>query len=361
MPFKAGRLVGKTVKFGIDTFTRLIAVIAYFIKNIPKHIDTLKGWIDEFIESLAKITRVFSDDVYKLYEKLGITIKKVPQQPVLASGIPVPVGDNLYALVKEGKEVFRGSKIEVEELAEKLKGLDDAEAKKYLDELRSRQIPFHRVYEKGYVYDKPIIPALDEVKILYGDKGVELYNTVTRQVRNFRKKSKFKNSLRDVVLVAGVTSKKYVKDIVMHTNFSNKKLNKFLSKSGINRQTSKLGDVKKVYKYMLSEGHIKYDIHPFLENRLKLHFEKIGEFHNGVKHSSNYSWRQTGDLPGIHAEVLSMNELLWRIEAKGYKISDELLKEFIGFNRNLLRNRVMIRCGDCNFMTHGIEFIEKFI
>ncbi len=113
----------------------MIDVVADFIKNIPKHIDTLKGWIDEFIASLAKITRVFSDDVYKLYEKLGVTIKKVPQQPVLASGIPVPVGDNLYALVREGKEVFRGSKKEVEELAEKLKGLDDAEAKKYLDDL----------------------------------------------------------------------------------------------------------------------------------------------------------------------------------------------------------------------------------
>ncbi|CAL2091551.1 protein of unknown function [Tenacibaculum sp. 190524A02b] len=86
-----------------------------------------------------------------------------------------------------------------------------------------------------------------------------------------------------------------------------------------------------------------------------------GEFHNGIKNSSNYIWRRTGDLPGIHAEVLSLNEILWRIESKGYKINDDVLKELIGFNRNLSRNRVIIRCGDCNFLTHGIQFIEKFI
>ena len=109
------------------------------LKNLPKtlkkHLDDLKKWIDEFIEGLSKVARAFKDDIYTLFEKFGVTIKKVPRQPVLASGVPVPVGDNLYALVKDGKELFRGTKKEIDELAGKLKKLGEADAKKYLDEL----------------------------------------------------------------------------------------------------------------------------------------------------------------------------------------------------------------------------------
>ena len=102
---------------------------------MKKHLDDLKKWIDEFIEGLSKVARAFKDDIYTLFEKFGVTIKKVPRQPVLASGVPVPVGDNLYALVKDGKELFRGTKKEIDELAGKLKKLGEADAKKYLDEL----------------------------------------------------------------------------------------------------------------------------------------------------------------------------------------------------------------------------------
>ncbi|MDE1205419.1 hypothetical protein [Tenacibaculum larymnensis] len=361
IPKKAAKALGGTVQFGIDTFVKLGTIIADFIKDIPKHLKTLRKWIDEFFEGLSKATRTFKDDIYTLFEKLDVAIKKVPQQPLLASGVPVPVGENLYALVKDGKEVFRGSKREVEELAEKLKKLGEADAKKYLDELSNVFITLEEAYKKGYKYRKPILPEIDEIRLLFGENGVDLYSKVTRQVRNIRNTTSSNNKLRDIVLVAGVTSKKYVKEVILHTNFSNKKLEKFLSKSNINRQKSSLEDIKKIYKYFLSEGHIKYDMHPFIEKRLSIHFEKLGELHNGIKHSANYRWRRTGDLPGIHAEVLSLNELLWKVEAKGYKVNDDILKELIGFNRNLSRNKVMVRCGDCNFITHGVKFIEKFI
>ncbi|WGH74646.1 hypothetical protein P8625_11170 [Tenacibaculum tangerinum] len=72
--------------------------------------------IGEFFEGLSKAFRTFSDEVYTIFEKLGVTIKKVPQPPVLASGIPVSVGDNVYALVKDGKELL-------EALKKKLKSL----------------------------------------------------------------------------------------------------------------------------------------------------------------------------------------------------------------------------------------------
>ncbi|RBW59434.1 hypothetical protein DS884_06760 [Tenacibaculum sp. E3R01] len=129
-----GKAIRKTVTFTFDTFIKVVKKLLDFSKNIPKNIDALRRLILEFIRKLNKGVLIFSDEVLTLYNKLGVIIKKVPQQPVLASGIPVPIGDNIYALIREGKEVFRGSKKEVEKLAEKLKKLSKESSKKYFDE-----------------------------------------------------------------------------------------------------------------------------------------------------------------------------------------------------------------------------------
>lgn len=148
---------------------------------------------------------------------------------------------------------------------------------------------------------------------------------------------------------------------MLHTNFPDSKLKSFLSKNKIDRFNSKLDDIKKIYKYYLEQGHIKHDLHPLLEKRIIKHYE---ELQKGIKHT-NYQWAQTGGLPGVHAEVLSVNEMLHRIEsvmnAKGFKMTDEIFTEMIGFNKNLTRETVMIRCGDCNFLTYYIPFIEQFL
>ncbi|CAL2080313.1 hypothetical protein [Tenacibaculum sp. 190524A02b] len=199
------KTVQKTITFSMNTFVSLVKKILEFSKNVPKHLDTLKAWIDEFIESLAKATRVFSDDIYTIFEKLGVTIKKVPQQPVLGSGIPVPVGDNLYALIREGKEVFRGSKKEVEELAEKLKKLSDEEGKKYLDELvitqkGSKLILDYLFLRKKYLKlsKKEMYALWDDLDVikreLLGDK--ELYNLYFKYFDKYLRKSKKGNKLK---------------------------------------------------------------------------------------------------------------------------------------------------------------------
>jgi len=234
---------------------------------------------------------------------------------------------------------------------------DDDAIKIYLNDLY-KSFKLDEFYEKGYNYRKPLLPKLQEIEKIFGKHGVKLYNEVTRKVRRYRNTLE-RSELKNRVLASGVTSKKYIKEVIIHTNFPNKKLNTFLRDNKINRLTATLDDIKSIYKHMLKEGHIKYDLHPFIEQRLKVHFEKLGQFHNGIKHT-NYNWRQTGGLPGIHAEILSLNELLWKIQAKGYPVTDDILKEIIGFNRNFKYNDVMIRCGDCNFLTRGIAFIEKF-
>ena len=42
----------------------------------------------------------------------------------------------------------------------------------------------------------------------------------------------------------------------------------------------------------------------------------FNEIKKGIKHPSTYQWGRTGGLPGTHAEVLALNDLLWTLEKK---------------------------------------------
>ena len=151
IPKKAAKALGNTVQFGIDTFVKLGTIIADFIKNIPKHLKTLRKWLDEFIEGLSKVARAFKDDIYTLFEKFGVTIKKVPRQPVLASGVPVPVGDNLYALVKDGKELFRGTKKEIDELSKLLDRIEEKKQHKFIDRVLEKAKKSIKISKQGLI------------------------------------------------------------------------------------------------------------------------------------------------------------------------------------------------------------------
>ncbi|WP_047788109.1 YwqJ-related putative deaminase [Tenacibaculum mesophilum] len=151
IPKKAAKALGNTVQFGIDTFVKLGTIIADFIKNIPKHLKTLRKWLDEFFEGLSKATRTFRDDIYTLFEKFDVVIKKVPQQPVLASGVPVPVGENLYALVKDGKELFRGTKKEIDELSKLLDRIEEKKQHKFIDRVLEKAKKSIKISKQGLI------------------------------------------------------------------------------------------------------------------------------------------------------------------------------------------------------------------
>jgi YwqJ-like deaminase len=74
----------------------------------------------------------FSLATEELFEKLGITWKS-KLIPRLNSVLPT--GEKLYEVYHKGITVLKGSKKEVEELAEKLKGMGEEAAEKYLDDL----------------------------------------------------------------------------------------------------------------------------------------------------------------------------------------------------------------------------------
>jgi len=66
-----------------------------------------------------------------------------------------------------------------------------------------------------------------------------------------------------------------------------------------------------------------------------------------------------GGIPGTHAELRALNELLHKLQANGKIIDDNLLKDIKGFQLKFDENGslLMPRCGDCHYIEHGVEVI----
>ncbi|WP_417801144.1 hypothetical protein, partial [Tenacibaculum sp.] len=70
IPKKAAKALGNTVEFGIDIFVKLVDVIADFIKDIPKHLKTLRKWLDEFFVKLEVKVLLIDNVVYTFVEPI---------------------------------------------------------------------------------------------------------------------------------------------------------------------------------------------------------------------------------------------------------------------------------------------------
>jgi hypothetical protein len=92
-----------------------------------------------FVAAFLKELKAFlglglREETEKLFEKLGLIWQK-KALPLLGSGPVLP--ENIYAVIREGKVIIKGSKKEIEEFAEKLAKLSEEDAVKFLDELLS--------------------------------------------------------------------------------------------------------------------------------------------------------------------------------------------------------------------------------
>ena len=140
--FKGAKQLGKTairtLKVSIEKISALFRYISEKIKNLKPFFEDFWSWIKGLFEKGKDFLSVFSKSTRETYERLGIEIKKARKSPVIGSAggaIKTLLEEGKYALMKDGKEIFRGTQKEVEELAEKLKGMSDEAAEKYLDDL----------------------------------------------------------------------------------------------------------------------------------------------------------------------------------------------------------------------------------
>lgn len=243
----------------------------------------------------------------------------------------------LNRVVKNGKVVFK----EVEEFS--------------LDQF----------YKKGYDYVEMGMPSKNIIKAMFGPRGQKLVSVVDREVTKLKKmidpetgKVFSGNKLRDRMLVAGIACRKYTTEIITHTNYPRRLVEKYLKENNLSRGAFELIDIKNYYRHLKQVGFIKNEMHPLLEARIK---EYLKRAKNVIKHSDNYSLSQTGGMPGAHAEILSINEMLWKLESKGVNLDARIFTEMMGFNRQIAKPDVMIRCLDCHFISFNVPFIEKII
>ncbi|HEX8377693.1 MAG TPA: hypothetical protein VF602_07730 [Pedobacter sp.] len=129
------KLAGKAAAKSAKIFDAILDILS----SLKQQSKNLKPLLDDILESLRVLLGAIPKDLIAFFNKFDVVIKKVPQGKPLYGGLPVHVGDDIYALVKEGKELFRGTKKEVEELAERLKKMSDKEARNYIDKIKSRR------------------------------------------------------------------------------------------------------------------------------------------------------------------------------------------------------------------------------
>ncbi len=233
-------------------------------------------------------------------------------------------------------------------------------------------------YDEGFEYYEAKTPGDFDIPIVLRRQSKLLMHKVDREVQNllnpnitsgFSKGKKVflnKNGLKSVkegwlidrVLVAGMIhrDKKLGEIIVTKINYPKSEMNKLLRKNDRERGKVSLSDVKELYNHFKKTGYLDYGMHPYIENLLKNHFDEIAK---GIKYPSSYNWELTGGLPGTHAEVLALNDLLWKLESKKVTLTEEVLKGFLGYNKNIKKQQYMIRCGDCQLILKDVLFLEK--
>lgn len=87
---------------------------------------------------------------------------------------------------------------------------------------------------------------------------------------------------------------------------------------------------------------INFHLEQRIANKWKIDYDSMG---------------YTGHIPGTHAEVRALNELLWKLEANSVIINDDIVTKLLGYNKNYQWDTLMPRCGDCLFISKEIRMI----
>lgn len=226
-------------------------------------------------------------------------------------------------------------------------------------------------YLKSYIAiteaNYAITTNLVEVRQIYKIQGEKLFLKVEEEFQITKNSGLKKNELKDIVLKSGFSHEDFPDLIILRDNISKKRMLNFMEnpkdKFGnfLNETWTRdtelpnnmlaIDKIKAVYKEF---EPTYFEIHPWLEKRLNFHLEQRI---NKKWSIDDFSEAYTGNIPGTHAEIRALNELLWRLEDNGTIINDNILTKILGYNKNYSSERLMPRCGDCLFLTRDIKMI----
>ncbi|WP_026715323.1 hypothetical protein [Flavobacterium daejeonense] len=224
--------------------------------------------------------------------------------------------------------------------------------KKYID-----------IFNAGYITNTDVV----EVFAVYGDHGKKLFLKVEEEWLKTINDATSNKNLDDITLKSGFSHKDYPELIILRDNISKKQMkNFFKNPKDINKNPildvngnpvswsrDNMLDIEKIKAvYANFDTH---SIHPWLEKRITIHIEK--RLSNKWKINPE-SIKNTGHIPGTHAEIRALNELLWKLQnEKGLLITDDIVNNILGYNKNYIKKKIMPRCGDCFFISKEFRMI----
>ena len=141
---KIAKGVHRKITISVEFFLRIMRSIKSFVKNIPKHFETLKTWVDNLITGfLNKGNRLFQEfiEAIKLLESLGVTIIKNIDSNLSPALVAQGADGTLYAVKQGSTSIFNGTKSQIDDFLRKIEDIRNSggnvtkKVQKYIDEL----------------------------------------------------------------------------------------------------------------------------------------------------------------------------------------------------------------------------------
>lgn len=146
--------VQRGISVSVEAFLKGLRALKNFVKQIPKHLENLKLWIDELLDSLTK-SKLFQKfkAVLQLLEDLGVVIAQ-KLDPSTGKVLVQGADGTVYAIKQGDKTIFEGTKTAIEGFLNKIEDISKSggnatkKTQKYLDELADKVQKYSRKASK---------------------------------------------------------------------------------------------------------------------------------------------------------------------------------------------------------------------
>ena len=304
-------IAGFTISF-IGTFFIPIADVAKFseVGNVGDILAKINKQVSEAIFQTTNFVKIKTAEVY---QKAGKALQELLE--MFAKG-GKKLQDFVEKLWKEIAEWFLKNKDKYQELAKYGRALLERTAKTYA-----------KKYPDGKLYK--ILKTRDAYR-LYGNLGKKLVQEVDVAFENIVKNSKTIKEYKRKVMINGMLYKgDKTQKIFTAVNFTDKEI-----KAG------------KLIEFIES-------MHPVLKKRYELHLNEITK---GLKATPEMI--EKAGIAASHGEIRAVNELLYYLENTGLKVTDDIFKDIMGYNRYLVKEGSQPPCVHCFYLTDGVQYLK---
>lgn len=95
------------------------------------------------------------------------------------------------------------------------------------------------------------------------------------------------------------------------------------------------------------------DMHPVLRKRYDLHLKEISKGLNATPEMI-----KKAGIAASHGEIRAVNQLLHHLKDTGVKVTDDIFKDIIGYNRYLIKEGSQPPCVHCFYLTDDVLYLK---